>query len=170
MSNASVEMIPEAFPSPPLERGDLASFSRRLVAACLDGVILTVTAAVIDSAAASVVSTDLPVVEVLYSILFIAYGATPGMRIQGLRVVDAERQRPGIVRSIRRYILTALWILPWFFFFGGSDVLFDVQVAVMIVAWLAVIAISILDPLWMIWDEHKQMLHDKLAGTYVIRV
>ena len=170
MFNASVDPIPEAFPLRPLAREDLASFWRRLVAACLDGIILTVTAAVIGAVAASVVSTDLPIVEILYSILFIAYGATLGMRMLGLRVVDAERKRPGIARSIRRYILPALSLLPWIFFFGASNLMLDIQVSVIIVAWLASIGISFLDPLWMIWDEHKQMLHDKLAGTYVIHM
>src|SRR3954447_13064636 len=116
MFSASVETIL----NPPLARGELATFWRRFVASSLDGVIVQVTAAVIGAAAASVISTDLTIVEVLYSILFIAYGATPGMRVLGLRVVDADRQRPGIVRSIRRYILPALSLLPWFFFFGGS--------------------------------------------------
>ncbi len=165
-----LKRVLKRFQSPPLARADFASFWRRFVAACLDGVILTVTAGVIGVAAAWVVSTDLPIVEILYSILFISYGATPGMHVLGLRVVDAERQRPGMVRSIRRYILPALSSLPWFFVFAGSDVLLDAQVSVLIVVSLALIAISILDPLWMIWDEHKQMLHDKLAGTYVIRV
>src|SRR4051794_28295798 len=102
MFNASVDPISKAFPLLPIAREDLASFWRRLVAASLDGIILTVTAAVIGAVAASVASTDLPIVEILYSILFIAYGATPGMRMLGLRVVDAERKRPGIVGSIRR--------------------------------------------------------------------
>ena len=170
MFSASVETIPETSQDRPLARGEFASFWRRLVAALLDGVILRVIAGVIGAAATGVVSTDLPFVEVLYPILFIAYGATPGMHMLGLRVVDAQRQRPGLIRSIRRFILPALSLLPWILIFAGPDLLLDLQVSVLIVVSLALLAISILDPLWMIWDERKQMLHDKLAGTYVIRV
>jgi len=153
----------------PLERSEFASFWRRLVAAILDGFVLQVIAGITGQLTAGLILADLPIVDALYPVGFIAYGATPGMRALGIRVVDADRNRPGFARSIRRFILPALALIPWLIFFRGPGWLLDLQVSVSIVALLALIAISILDPLWMIWDDHKQMLHDKLAGTYVIR-
>jgi uncharacterized RDD family membrane protein YckC len=164
MSIATAELSPNRS----FARGELASFWLRLVAALLDLIVMRV---IVDGAAAAtdgVVATDAPIVELLYPILFIAYGATPGMRVLKLRVVDSERKRPGFARSLRRVILPALTLWPWVFYFGGSDLMLDVQISVLIVTSLVVIAISILDPLWMIWDAQKQTLHDKLAGTYVI--
>ena len=38
----------------------------------------------------------------------------------------------------------------------------------MIVLGSALVVLGILDPLWMIWDQQKQTLHDKLASTYVV--
>jgi signal peptidase I len=32
------------------------------------------------------------------------------------------------------------------------------------------IGVGILDPLWLLWDRHRQTLHDKAAGTIVIRI
>ena len=39
-----------------------------------------------------------------------------------------------------------------------------------LVVLLDVVALGILDALWMIWDTQKQTLHDKLASTYVVNV
>jgi uncharacterized RDD family membrane protein YckC len=31
-----------------------------------------------------------------------------------------------------------------------------------------ILLLMAVDYLWMIWDSHKQTLHDKLAGTFVV--
>ena len=33
---------------------------------------------------------------------------------------------------------------------------------------LHVSSFTLIGGLWMLWDKHKQMWHDKLAGTFVI--
>ena len=73
------------------------------------------------------------------------------------------------MRALRRFILPGLSLLPWYFVLAGPDISWDTRIPIVIVGSLVIIAISILDPLWMIWDDQKQMLHDKLAGTFVIR-
>ena len=153
----------------PLTRSEFASFWRRAVALVLDGILIRVISTIGGVAAPGIVETDLPIVSVLYSILFISFGATPAMQVLGMRVVDAERQPPGLVRSLRRYILPGLAELPLFFLFAGADMPIDTQIPIVLVGSLVILAISFLDPLWMIWDERKQTLHDKLGGTFVIR-
>lgn len=66
-------------------------------------------------------------------------GQTPGMRIMGIRVVEADGGRPGVTRSIVRVAGLALAIIPCFL--GFVPVLFD---------------------------NRRRGLHDMLARTVVI--
>lgn len=66
--------------------------------------------------------------------------ATPGKRTLGLRVLNANGTQPGIVRASARYLLHFLSIL--------------------------ILGIGFL---MAIWTRKKQTLHDKLAGTVVVR-
>ena len=66
---------------------------------------------------------------------------TPGMHLLDCRLVDARTgQAIDLVRATKRIVYLLLAVLP-----------------------------LLLGVLWIGWDKHKQGLHDKLAGTLVIR-
>ncbi len=66
---------------------------------------------------------------------------TPGLQLLDCRLVDARSgQAIGLAQSTRRAACLLLAVLP-----------------------------LLLGLLWIGWDKHKQGLHDKLAGTLVIR-
>ncbi|MEZ4532296.1 MAG: RDD family protein [Thermomicrobiales bacterium] len=97
-------------------------------------------------------------------------GSHSGMHLLKVRVVDSEGNPPGIRRSIVRYIIPALSLLPWLAFLASPGFMLDLGAPVLIVLGAATMVLGVLDPLWMIWDAQKQTLHDKLASTFVVNV
>lgn len=72
-------------------------------------------------------------------------GQTVGMMVAGTKVVRASSEKSigyplALWRALFEWLLAALFFLPW-----------------------------ILDVLFPIWDQRRQSLHDKVAGTVVIR-
>jgi uncharacterized RDD family membrane protein YckC len=75
-------------------------------------------------------------------------GQTFGKRLFGIQVRDAASGGPiGVQRAGLRYVVVGLFRVILFF------VLF-----------------TLLDGLWPLWDPRRQALHDKIAGTVVVRV
>ena len=70
------------------------------------------------------------------------YGATLGKMAVHIKVVDANGQRPSWGTAISREIVGRL------------------------VSGLIPFAIGYL---WMLWDSQKQTVHDKIAGTYIVK-
>ena len=82
----------------------------------------------------------------LLGLYFVHYwrkgGQTLAMQTWGLRVVDALEDRPpSFRRALLRYLLS--WPSLWF---GGAGLI------------------------WALFDRERQFLHDRLAGTRVIRI
>jgi uncharacterized RDD family membrane protein YckC len=76
----------------------------------------------------------------IYCIFFwMRYSATPGMMLLRIKLIAKEGSHFTIGRAILRYI------------------------------GLQISSFTIIGGLWMLWDKHKQMWHDKFAGTYVIK-
>ncbi len=78
-----------------------------------------------------------------------AMGQTFGKRVFGIQVRDAAGAGGsiGVQRAALRYVTVGLFrIVPFFLLF------------------------TILDGLWPRWDRHRQALHDKIAGSVVVRV
>jgi uncharacterized RDD family membrane protein YckC len=80
-------------------------------------------------------------------------GQTFGKRLLGIQVRDAAPPRTrsrgtiGVERAGLRYVVVGLFrIIPFFMLF------------------------TILDGLWPLWDRNRQALHDKIAGSVVVRV
>jgi uncharacterized RDD family membrane protein YckC len=67
------------------------------------------------------------------------YSATPGMMLLRIKLIAKEGTHLTVGKAILRYI------------------------------GLQISSFTIIGGLWMLWDKHKQMWHDKLAGTYVIK-
>ncbi|HPF80863.1 RDD family protein [Nostocoides australiense] len=95
-------------------------------------------------------------VGLIYHVFFLTRtGATPGK--MALRISVRERERPGplpVQVALRRYLLT-----------------FVVNVLGWVPGLLSVLAglVGIADLLWPAWDPKRQALHDKIAGTNVVR-
>ncbi|RMF08963.1 MAG: RDD family protein [Alphaproteobacteria bacterium] len=84
---------------------------------------------------------------------WILKGATPGKLALGLRIVDADSHgAPDTMQLVKRFILFVI----------GS-------VASLVSPTLGIVGlIFIVSCLWVLFDENKQALHDKLGGTAVI--
>jgi len=92
--------------------------------------------------------------NVLWELLFLAWKqGTPGKLICGLRV--RRREEPGLPWSaiIRRV---------------GFVIVLSLLAEIPVVGVLAGLVV-LLDYLWPLWDGKKQALHDKVAGTNVVR-
>jgi uncharacterized RDD family membrane protein YckC len=94
------------------------------------------------------------VVQVVYQVAFLTRrGATPGKMIVGIAV--RRRDRPGLPdlatvlkRVALGVVVSLLGFLPAASAVGSL--------------------VSILDLLWPLWDDKRQALHDKIAGTNVV--
>ncbi len=149
-------------PTPPMQYGAQAvpyvqqnygGFWIRVVAYIIDGVLVGIVAAIVDvifqanpnnpqSPGYTIANSINFLLGVVYFVGFWTYwSATPGQRILGLRVVDANTQQPiSIGKAILRYI--------------GLIVSF-------LVCFVGVI--------WVAFDARKQGWMDKIAGTVVLR-
>jgi uncharacterized RDD family membrane protein YckC len=79
---------------------------------------------------------------IAYSVYFIGSGSgqTPGMRLLGIRAIDARTQgRVDYGRAFIRYLVGIVSQLPCY-----------------------------LGYLWMLWDPERQTWQDKVAGTFVV--
>jgi len=95
--------------------------------------------------------------RLLWFLLAIAYyavlngseaGQTFGKRVLGIAVRDAATGGAiGVQRAVLRYIVVGLFRVV--LFFG---------------------LFTLLDGLWPLWDPQRQALHDKIAGSVVVRV
>ena len=101
---------------------NFSPFWKRFVAVILDGLFLRLFAGISGGILAESPFQEIPFIDVLYAIGFIAAGATPGMHLLGIRVIDGVGNPPGVKRSSVRYIIPALSWLPlsvsverWFF-------------------------------------------------------
>ena len=75
-------------------------------------------------------------------------GQTFGKKVLGIQVRDSEAAGSiGVERAALRYIVVGLFQV--ILFFG---------------------LFTILDGLWPLWDPRRQALHDKIAGSTVVRV
>ena len=166
-------------PEPTVDGMRLAPVFRRaggwfvdyLIKSLLLVVILTIAG--IESAAADLFDPRLVVPALLfqqgYDFLFMATGATPGMRIMRIRVVRLESGAdPGFRRSLFRagfvgLVYVLIVIVATFVQRAGENI-----TALHGFAGLGVQALLIVMYLSAIWDRRRQTLQDRVAGTIVI--
>ncbi|NUR06769.1 MAG: RDD family protein [Nocardioidaceae bacterium] len=95
------------------------------------------------------------VVQFAYQVGFLkALAATPGKLLLGLRVRRREAPGPLGWRTV---------LLRWLGQFGPR------LLALLPTAGVAGSLYEVVDGLWPLWDSKRQALHDKLAGTNVVR-
>lgn len=121
-----------------------AGFGRRLAAQLLDALMLSAVGALLGLLAPDSVGVQVLVAvgSVLYYVLFIGMrGQTPGKMALGVRVVGPDGGVPGVGRAFLREVLGKF-----------------VSSLILCVGYL-----------WMLWDAKRQCVHDKIAGTLVLR-
>jgi uncharacterized RDD family membrane protein YckC len=126
--------------------GPRADFWYRLGGFLIDGVILGLPVNFVLLAVSSVIARQLFALAagIAYSVYFIGSGSgqTVGMRVLGIRAIDASTGgRVDYGRAFVRYLVS---LVSAFVFLLGY--------------------------LWMLWDREKQTWQDKAAGTYVVPV
>jgi uncharacterized RDD family membrane protein YckC len=82
-----------------------------------------------------------------YALGWAKVGYTPGKKLMNLKVVRADGHPPSVGRAVVRYAI--LYGLPW--------------PVVLLTVWISLISIL------MVLGGEKRGLHDRLAGTYVVR-
>jgi uncharacterized RDD family membrane protein YckC len=135
-----------------------AGFLRRLVAYIIDMVIVGIPNGIIQaiflggaqsgdtSGGATVMALIGSVLILVWSLGYLIFfwtrsGQTPGKKIMGVKVVSTDGELIGVGKAILRIIGYAISGIVFYLGF-----------------------------LWIIFDGNKQGWHDKIAGTYVIRV
>lgn len=135
-------------------QGELATWGPRVGGYLLDVVIILIPYLVLVILGAATSSGVFTVIGYIYeAVMWIWFsiqvgssGASPGMRVVGLKCVKSGTGELvgggiGFVRLLLNTVLGALFIIP-----------------------------GIVNVLWPLWDSQRQTLADKIAGTYVIRV
>ena len=97
------------------------------------------------------------VLEVVYgTVLISVWGRTVGNRASGTAVViRSSGQRPDGLRSLVRTAAPAVL---------GVPAIFSLQLLS-----IATFVVAAADILWPLWDRENQTLHDKIAGTLVVK-
>ena len=96
------------------------------------------------------------VINFIYGVCILYWlSGTPGMRLLGMRVVnEADLQPISLATAVVR------WAVYVGIEIGGAVVGFLVPFGAL-ASWI--------DPLWCLWDDRKQTLHDKVAHTFVVK-
>lgn len=108
-----------------------------------------------------------------YFSYFSLRGASPGMRIAGIKLVDFRTGgTPNLGRSLIRGGLLTILIGSWFLLLllgWGSGAHMSNGAAFLLNVDYVVFLASFFGHLWITWDRKKQTLQDKLAGVVVVR-
>jgi uncharacterized RDD family membrane protein YckC len=104
-------------------------------------------------------------------------GATLGKMLLGIRVIDATGRPPGLAKgAIRQIIPGAGSLVPYILHIAlivGIEDGFDdgalVVVGISLVVVFAYVLFGFYDVLSMIWNDRRQTIHDRMAGTFVVR-
>jgi uncharacterized RDD family membrane protein YckC len=168
---------------PPMIRSDAyAGFWHRFGAAVIDGAIVLVPSAIVFE----LVARSRPgvggkfagellnwLVALVYAVVGNGLGATLGKRFAGLAVIDAAGDvagmRRAVIRAVLPFGLRLLSTIPMLEF-RPPRLLDGVPPPAWVFPTFLVLGLLLaIDILWMVRDPRKQTLHDKMAGTFVIR-
>ncbi len=127
---------------------DYAGIGSRFVALLIDAIILWVVGGIIGAifgenpmeAGATTSLVNLVISAAYYIYLISQWGTTLGGRVMGLKVVDAQGQPLSVGAAAIRWIGSA------------------VSAIIIFIGYLMAF-----------WDKRKQTLHDKMAGSFVVK-
>ena len=148
--------------APVVVSGQLAGIDARFLASLIDGILLVTVQFVLGLAftfgpMAFLKGQNLgfllilPLIQILLQIMIYIYyygvyqhntGQTFGKKVMGIKVVDVVT---GQTPSVGKFLL--------------RDIVGKIISSLVVIGYL-----------WALWDEKKQAIHDKIAGTVVIRV
>lgn len=170
-----------------------AGFGRRLAGIAIDGFVISAIMEVLAFAGAgqSTLWTDpaespvqgwltvtlQAIVSAVYFIVLNGRGATLGKRVVGIRVVDAGGRPPGLAKAVIRYLIPLFLgsvglITNALVDLGNADASaspFDRLPGAFWVVALLTLGVMLYDNLSMLWHKDRQTVHDRMAGTYVVR-
>jgi uncharacterized RDD family membrane protein YckC len=124
-----------------------AGFFPRLISLIIDGLVVGVISwivgTVLPGGQGSTLSTVVGLVLgiVYYVYFFTSSGQTLGAKVMGIKLVDGNGQNLSVGSAVVRVIVG--YVSGMIIFIGY---------------------------LWMLWDSKKQTLHDKAAGSYVVKL
>ena len=149
-----------------------AGFWRRVLATLIDGLAVAILSALIAklispsisltniTAGAALYKSEILyttiqlVISISYQIVLVGHapGRTIGDYAAGIQVVSLEMGVPGYTRASKRVTIA----------------LVSSALSYTVVSPLGSL-LFLIDGLWMLFDKNRQTIHDKIAGTYVIR-
>jgi uncharacterized RDD family membrane protein YckC len=174
---------PAPLPYFPIEEAakepDLAGFWWRVLGFVIDSIILALVTTL--PARSMGVNFYVEVIATLiigffYWFLFITYwnGQTIGMRVASVRCVAMEGRghvglRQSAVRSLAYSVLLAVGSFYHYTTYVNPTAAQTRQAGVHVAVAFCFLIPHLLDLLWVAWDKKNQTLHDKVAGTLVVR-
>lgn len=159
-SDAASQRLPSRPISPSTPVSTLASIWRRVVAQVVDGWLIAIPLLIVAHAAHFYTTLWaallFAVVHCCYEAIFLIanHGQTIGKRLLGIRVIASDGGKLSVRSAFLRGAIKAVWSLAEL---PGPQA-------------IVVGAFGLLDDAWAIWDRDRQALHDKAAGTRVVRV
>jgi uncharacterized RDD family membrane protein YckC len=156
---------------------DIAGFWWRFLGFVIDSIILGVVINLPLRQSSLSFYTDAIIQVVaafLYFGLFVSFGgATPGMRICRMRCVSADSSKVTATQAYTRALVYCVLVLIASFYqlhtYAHPTPAETHRLARQFGIYLLLVAPHYLDLLWAAWDSKHQTLHDKAAGTIVVR-
>jgi uncharacterized RDD family membrane protein YckC len=110
-----------------------------------------------------------------YFALFVTHGgATLGMRLCRVRCVSVDGSKVTATQAYTRALVYCLFLLVASFYqlhtYANPTPAETHRLARQLSIYLLLAVPHYLDLLWAAWDAQRQTLHDKVAGTIVVRV
>jgi uncharacterized RDD family membrane protein YckC len=107
----------------------------------------------------------------IYVVALTAAGATAGKRIVGIQVIGSDGMNPGVRSATKRSFLPFLLstipsVVLLSSMITSANLLSSIVAAA--VASLVALALWMIDVLWMLGNDRRQTLHDKIGGTMVV--
>jgi uncharacterized RDD family membrane protein YckC len=179
-ANAAGETALPYFPMDPLETTtipNLASFWRRFSGFLIDSILVGAVNLILVRHLTSSVTTDsllTVLVAFIYGDFFMAFGGgqTLGMRMVGTRAVnEADQARVTPLQALRRALAYSFFLLIASLYHAHTTMVNGVKTLPeneLLLVYLFSVP-HFLDLLWVAWDGKNQSLHDKFAGTVVVR-
>jgi uncharacterized RDD family membrane protein YckC len=164
-------------PLKPVATQSVAGFWWRVLGFVIDSIILGVLINLPLRQSSLSFYTD-AIIQVVAAFLYFGVfvnvgGATPGMRICRMRCVSASGSRVTAAQAYTRALVYCVLVLIASFYqlhtYVHPTTAETHRLARQFAIYLLLVAPHYLDLLWAAWDSKRQTLHDKAAGTIVVR-
>jgi uncharacterized RDD family membrane protein YckC len=155
-----------------------APFWHRFGAAFLDGILITIATRILNYVIFKDAVLVSLVVQILITWLYSALQesgpnmATVGKRALRIKVTDLNDERISFARASGRYFSKNIALVGFFWltiaYRNSPDVIRN-NISTYMITMLVTLVLFCFAYLMMLWDSKSQALHDKLAGTLVVK-